>query len=163
MEVNYIPVILSYLLHSSGGASHMPKYNQTWTKSTPARKVKDTYFLTKMTTLGPHTTTQRPLNGTLRAPIVPYVALKTTPGARTPYYQPGTTKQHPESLHSPPCDTGDGPRTPYYHPETIEQHPETLYIVPRVALEQNPILPLRVYCAEDSRTLRARTYHVTAL
>ena len=86
-------------------------------------------FLTKMTTLGPHTTTQRPLNRTLRAFIVPYVALETTLGARTPYY--------------------------YYHPETIEQYPGSLYIVPRVALEQNPILPLRVYCAEDSRTLRA--------
>ena len=40
------------------------------------------------TTLGPHTTTHRPLNSTLRACIVPHVALQTTLGPHTTTHRP---------------------------------------------------------------------------
>ena len=54
-------------------------------------------------TLRPHSTTQRPLNGTLRACITPHVALENTLGPPSTTQRPQTIEQHPESLYSPSC------------------------------------------------------------
>ena len=70
--------------------------------------------------VGPHTTTHRPLNITLRAFIVPHVTLGTTLGPHTTTHRPLNSIMRACIVPHVILETTLGPRTPHYHPYTIK-------------------------------------------